>query len=78
MLGITYPTLWSMVRDGRFPAGRYIGTRLFWRLSEVNAFIEALPRQARRGEPPTLPFPGATAAAEKNLRRRLGAATVTA
>ena len=50
ILGVTYPTLWKMVRDRKFPAGRYIGTKVMWRSSEVEGYIESLPRQAAKGD----------------------------
>ncbi len=64
MTGVTYPTIWAMVRARKFPAGRYIGARVFWLKSEVDAFIDGLPRQ---GE---VAFPGVSNAAEKNRTRR--------
>ena len=57
ILGVTYPTVWRFVHEGKFPPGRYVGTRVFWRMSEVNAFIESLPRQAARGMAPAFRGP---------------------
>jgi len=44
ILGVTYPTVWKLIKEGRFPRGRYIGQRAFWLLSEIDAFIASLPR----------------------------------
>ncbi len=68
--GITYPVVWKMVREGRFPPGRYIGGRLFWRLSEIENFIESQPRQGEA--PPPAKLVKATAASPHSGRRKGG------
>jgi predicted DNA-binding transcriptional regulator AlpA len=49
MVGISYPTIWRMMRLGRFPLPRRIGpwenSPVRWDSNEVQAWIDALPRQ---------------------------------
>jgi predicted DNA-binding transcriptional regulator AlpA len=42
-VGVTYPTIWAWMRDGKFPPGRELGGRTCWKESEVNAWMEARP-----------------------------------
>jgi prophage regulatory protein len=47
MVGVSYPTIWRWVRDGKFPAPREIGGKdvraVRWVQSEIEAWMEALP-----------------------------------
>lgn len=57
-LGCSRPTFNREIISGAFPQGRYIDGRVAWLASEVNAYIEALPRQrftGKRGRPPKKP-----------------------
>jgi predicted DNA-binding transcriptional regulator AlpA len=46
LLGLSYPTIWSMMRAGTFPRPLRISTnRVAWLRSEVLAFIRNLERQ---------------------------------
>ena len=51
MVGVSYPTIWRWVRDGKFPAPRTIGATtakdgvVRWVESEVRAWIEDLPKR---------------------------------
>ena len=50
-VGLSYPTIWQWMREGRFPASRSLGGKVCWLESEVNAWIAALPvRQLKRLE----------------------------
>jgi len=68
LLDVSYPTLWALVKVGKIAPGRYIKSRVYWKLSEIATFIEGLPRQARPGEQSSLCFPGAEAATAKRSR----------
>jgi prophage regulatory protein len=52
MVGLSYPTIWRWVRDGKFPAPRTIGAtndkdgEVRWLQSEVEAWVESLPMRA--------------------------------
>jgi predicted DNA-binding transcriptional regulator AlpA len=50
-MGVSYPKLWSMVQDSKFPRGRYFANRLYWLQSELDEMKASLPRQPRAGEP---------------------------
>ena len=49
IVGVSYPTIWRMMRLGSFPLPRRIGTwensPVRWDSGEVQAWIDALPRQ---------------------------------
>ena len=61
--GVTFPAVWQWIRAGKFPRGRYMGTRVFWRLSEIESYIEAMPKSATATEPAGRTFPSAEKAA---------------
>jgi prophage regulatory protein len=48
--GVSYVTLWEMMRDGRFPRSRVVGGRSMWVSSEVQAWLDGLPVRALKGE----------------------------
>jgi prophage regulatory protein len=50
-VALTYPTVWKMMIAGTFPRGRAIGNgRVAWLESEIEAWIDALPRQRLKGD----------------------------
>ena len=49
--GVSYPTLWSWMRAGRFPRSRIVGGKSMWRSDEVEAWLEALPVRPLKGDP---------------------------
>jgi prophage regulatory protein len=42
-VGLTYPTVWLWMQEGRFPRAREIGDRLAWVESEIEKWINDLP-----------------------------------
>jgi prophage regulatory protein len=42
-VGVTYPTIWQWMNEGRFPRSVSIGARCAWRTCEIEAWIAALP-----------------------------------
>jgi prophage regulatory protein len=42
--GVTYPTIWQWMRDGRFPRSRTLGGKICWIESEVEQWMKDLPR----------------------------------
>jgi predicted DNA-binding transcriptional regulator AlpA len=42
-VGLSYPTVWLWMREGRFPASRDLGGRVCWLESEISEWIAALP-----------------------------------
>ena len=61
MAGVTYPTIWLWMREGKFPRSRVVGGKSMWVSAEIDAWIDALPvrplkplddaAQAARGRP---------------------------
>ena len=50
LLNVSYPTLWSWMRDGRFPRARQLVGKNVWIRAEVEAFIADLPVRRFKGE----------------------------
>jgi predicted DNA-binding transcriptional regulator AlpA len=50
MSGFTYPSLWEMMRRGRFPRGRVVGGKTMWRSDEIEEWLAALPVRALKGD----------------------------
>jgi predicted DNA-binding transcriptional regulator AlpA len=47
---LSFPTIWTMMREGRFPAARIVGGKSMWLESEVAAWIASRPqRKYKRG-----------------------------
>ena len=74
LLGVSYPKLWGLVQTGRFPPGRYVGTRVFWRASELETFIRSLPRQPTKYEAPAVRFKGVESVNVRRAGRRVQSA----
>jgi predicted DNA-binding transcriptional regulator AlpA len=53
MVNLSYQTIWRMMREGKFPAPFRIGpwenSPIRWDSGEVQAWVDALPRQEYRG-----------------------------
>ncbi|GAB9246844.1 helix-turn-helix transcriptional regulator [Bradyrhizobium diazoefficiens] len=47
-VGLTFPFIWQMIREGKFPQGRAVGSRTLWVASEIDAWILARPARAYR------------------------------
>jgi prophage regulatory protein len=50
LTGVTYPTIWQWMREGKFPRPRIAGGKSAWLASEVEAWLAGLP--TRRFKPP--------------------------
>lgn len=50
LLGCSRPTLNREVAAGSLPPGRYIDGHVCWLESEIEAYVEALPRQRFTGK----------------------------
>jgi predicted DNA-binding transcriptional regulator AlpA len=53
--GLSYPTIWAWMRDGKFPRSRVVGGkngRTVWLASEVDAWLAALPLRPLKGDAP--------------------------
>jgi predicted DNA-binding transcriptional regulator AlpA len=49
-VGVTYPTLWSWMREGKFPRARELGGKAAWVGSEIERWIVALPTRRLKGD----------------------------
>src|SRR6516225_4388700 len=41
--GVTFPTVWKMMRAGKFPRGRILGGKTKWLSTEIDAWLASLP-----------------------------------
>ena len=48
--GLSFPTIWQMMRRGEFPLARVVGGKSMWLSSDVDAWIKSLP--LRKYKPP--------------------------
>jgi predicted DNA-binding transcriptional regulator AlpA len=48
--GLSFPTIWSMMRKGEFPRSRVVGGKSAWLASEFEAWLVALPRRRLKGD----------------------------
>ena len=51
-VGLSYPTIWKQMRDGKFPRGRAVGGKTAWLESEIDSYIAGLPVRRLKGDPP--------------------------
>ena len=50
-VGLSYPTIWKMMREGRFPRSRVCGGKSAWLEHEIESWIEGLPLRRLKGDP---------------------------
>ena len=48
--GVSYPTLWSWMRAGRFARSCVVGGKSMWRSDEVQLWLDALPVRPLKGD----------------------------
>ena len=49
--GLTYPTIWKMMREGSFPRSVKISGRARWHEEEVGSWKDGLKRTRLKGDP---------------------------
>jgi predicted DNA-binding transcriptional regulator AlpA len=49
-VGLSYTTVWQMMRRGEFPRARQVADRSKWLASEVDAWILSRPVQPLKGD----------------------------
>jgi prophage regulatory protein len=50
-VALSYPTVWQMMQDGKFPRGRAVGNqKVCWLESEIDDFIDGLPVKPLKGD----------------------------
>jgi len=52
IVGVSYPTLWSMMRANTFPRSRKVGSKSMWVSTEIEAWMATLPRCRLKGDTP--------------------------
>jgi predicted DNA-binding transcriptional regulator AlpA len=53
---ISYPKIWQMMRDGKFPRGRELGGKIVWLETEIDGWIAQLPVKPLKGEKGAKPW----------------------
>jgi prophage regulatory protein len=48
--GVSFPTLWAWMREGKFPRSRVLGKKVCWIEAEVEAWMRALPIRTLKGD----------------------------
>jgi predicted DNA-binding transcriptional regulator AlpA len=48
--GLTFPTIWKMMRAGTFPRSRIVGGKSMWLSNEIDAWLANLPVRALKGD----------------------------
>ena len=49
---VSYPSLWSWMRQGKFPRSRVVGGRSMWLSTEIDVWLAALPVRHLKGDEP--------------------------
>ena len=50
LTGLTYPTVWKMMRAGTFPRARIVGGKSMWLRTEIDTWMAALPLRKLKGD----------------------------
>ena len=50
--GFSYASIWAWMRANKFPRSLLISGRVRWREREIRTWLENLPRQRLKGDPP--------------------------
>jgi prophage regulatory protein len=48
--GLSYPTIWAWMQEGKFPRSRDVGGKSMWLASEIEAWILNLPIRKLKGD----------------------------
>ena len=47
---VSYPTLWSWMRQGKFPRSRVVGGKSMWLSTDIEAWLATLPVRKLKGD----------------------------
>jgi predicted DNA-binding transcriptional regulator AlpA len=50
LLGLSFPTVWAMMRRNEFPRGRVVGGKTKWLSTEVDAWLNGLEKRRLKGD----------------------------
>ena len=53
IVGVSYPTIWSMMRANTFPRSRVVGGKSMWLSTDIEAWLATLPVRKLKGDEPT-------------------------
>jgi predicted DNA-binding transcriptional regulator AlpA len=62
-VGLSYPSIWKLMREGAFPRSVVIGGKTLWHEHEIDEYIARLPRRRLKGETTGVPYRTRKAAA---------------
>jgi predicted DNA-binding transcriptional regulator AlpA len=48
--GVSFPTVWTWMRQNAFPRSRVAGGKSVWLSSEIDAWLTALPKRRLKGD----------------------------
>jgi predicted DNA-binding transcriptional regulator AlpA len=51
-VGVTYPTIWTWMREGKFPRSRELGGKSCWLEHEIEEWILSRPVRRLKGDQP--------------------------
>jgi predicted DNA-binding transcriptional regulator AlpA len=51
IVGVSYPSLWTWMRNGSFPRSVIVGGQSKWRSSDIDAWMAQLPVRPLKGDP---------------------------
>jgi predicted DNA-binding transcriptional regulator AlpA len=52
IIHVSYPTLWSWMRQGKFPRSRVVGGKSMWLSTDIEAWLATLPVRKLKGDAP--------------------------
>jgi predicted DNA-binding transcriptional regulator AlpA len=47
---VSFPTIWSWMRAGKFPRGKIVGGKSMWLSNEIDAWLADLPTRPLKGD----------------------------
>ena len=47
---VSFPTIWSWMRAGKFPRSLVVGGKSMWRSDEIDAWLANLPKRVLKGD----------------------------
>jgi prophage regulatory protein len=48
--GVSFPTIWSWMRAGKFPRSRIVGGKSMWLSTEIDSWVAELPVRPLKGD----------------------------
>jgi predicted DNA-binding transcriptional regulator AlpA len=51
--GVSFPTLWAWMRDGKFPRSRIVGGKSMWLSADIERWLAGLPLRPLKGDAPS-------------------------